>query len=84
MLENSFQQLKDIRRQTMSAEAVKAFFYLEEAYGEYTLASIQIQNNDALGLAEKNMYLELQRHQLPEIIQGTESRMLAGTILPVQ
>ena len=79
MLESSFQQLKEVRRQTMSAEAVKAFFYLEEAYGEYTLASIQIQNNEALSPAEKNMYLELQRQQLPEIIQRTESRMLADT-----
>ena len=79
MLENSFHQLKDIRRQTMSPEAVTAFFGLEEAYGSYTLESIKIQNNDTLSMQEKAMQLSLQRQQLPEILQRTESRMIADT-----
>ncbi|MFV1872337.1 MAG: lipase secretion chaperone [Oleiphilus sp.] len=76
MLEQSFESLKEIRRSTMSHEAVEAFFGLEEAYGEFTLASIKIQQNPDLSEKEKQLELQTQRERLPEIIRNTESRMV--------
>jgi lipase chaperone LimK len=75
MLEASFERLRDIRRETMSAEAVEAFFGLEEAYGEFTLASIKIQQNPDLSPDQVQLELQAQREQLPELIRNTENRM---------
>lgn len=77
MLENTFEQMKSIRRQTMSTEAVTAFFALEEAYGEYTLASIKVQHDDSLSVDEKISMQAFHREKLPEIIQKTEDSVLA-------
>jgi lipase chaperone LimK len=75
MLEQSFTQLKEIRRSTMSREAVDAFFGLEEAYGEYTIASIQIQSDTSLSSELKQAKLEQARAQLPPMVRETETRM---------
>ncbi|MFT7185308.1 MAG: lipase chaperone LimK [Pseudohongiellaceae bacterium] len=77
MLESTFEQMKSIRRQTMSADTVTAFFELEEAYGEYTLASIKVQHDDALSVDEKIAMQAFYREQLPEIIQKTEDSVIA-------
>tara|TARA_R110001592_G_C13157640_1_gene748649 strand:+ start:885 stop:1988 length:1104 start_codon:yes stop_codon:yes gene_type:complete len=76
MLEASFATLKDIRRNTMNEDAVEAFFGLEEAYGEFTLASIKIQNNPNLSPEQMQIELQAQREQLPEVIRNTENRMV--------
>lgn len=76
MLEESFERLKTIRRETMSSEAVDAFFGLEEAYGEFTLASIIIQQNADLTPEQMQMELQTQREKLPEVIRNTENRMV--------
>ena len=76
MLEASFERLKDIRRSTMSNEAVEAFFGLEEAYGEFTLASIKIQQNPDLSPEQIQIELQSQRELLPEAIRNTENRMV--------
>lgn len=77
MLENTFQTLKAIRRQAMSEEAVTAFFSLEEAYGEYTLATIKAQNDDSLSASEKRALVAYHREQLPPLIRKTEERVTA-------
>jgi lipase chaperone LimK len=77
MLESTFEQMKSIRRQTMSPETVAAFFELEEAYGEYTLASIKVQNDDALSVDEKIAMQAFHREKLPKIIQKTEDSVIA-------
>lgn len=75
MLEQSFAQLKEIRRTTMSREAVDAFFGMEEAYGEYTIESIKIQSDTSLSPVLKQAKLEQARAQLPPMIRKTETRM---------
>lgn len=77
MLEKTFQTLKSIRRETMSDEAVTAFFSLEEAYGEYTLASIKIQNDDTLSADEKTALTQYYREKLPDIVRKTEETVIA-------
>jgi len=72
MLEQSFNDLKEIRRATMSREAVEAFFGLEEAYGEYTLSTIRIQSDADLSPQEQQLQMEQARAQLPEMIQKSE------------
>lgn len=76
MLEASFAALKDIRRSTMSNDAVEAFFGLEEAYGEFTLASIKIQSNPNLTPEQMQIELQAQREQLPDVIRNTETSMV--------
>ncbi len=77
MLEESFNTLKEIRRNTMSSDAVDAFFGLEEAYGEFTLASIKIQKNPDLSPEQMHLELQAQRELLPEVIRNTENRMVS-------
>lgn len=76
MLEVSFETLKEIRRNSMSPDAVDAFFGLEEAYGEFTLASIKIQKNPDLSPEQRQVEIQAQRERLPEIIRNTESRIM--------
>ncbi|WP_250656222.1 lipase secretion chaperone [Alkalimarinus coralli] len=76
-LEKTFQTLKSIRRETMSDEAVTAFFALEEAYGEYTLASIKVQNDDTLSVDEKAALTQYYREKLPDIVRKTEETVMA-------
>jgi lipase chaperone LimK len=76
ILETSFATLKDIRRSTMSEDAVEAFFGLEEAYGEFTLVSIKIQKDPNLTPEQMQIELQVQRELLPEVIRNTETRMV--------
>lgn len=77
MLEESFTQLKEIRRATMSREAVDAFFALEEAYGEYTLAQIRIQTDASLSPEARNLALNQARANLPPMLRNSEIQMQA-------
>lgn len=65
-LNHTFEQLKLLRRTHMSAEAVKGFFELEEAYSDFTLANMQLQMRDDLTSIEKQQEAEVLRQQLPE------------------
>ena len=77
VLEDSFEQLKEIRRQTMSQDAVQAFFELEEAYGEYTLKTIQIQQDASLSGMQKQALMQQARQQLPEMLRQSEEEQAA-------
>lgn len=77
MLAMTFETLKSIRRETMSEEAVVAFFSMEEAYGEYTLASIRVQNDASLSTDEKLALTQYYREQLPDVIRKTEETVIA-------
>ncbi len=77
MLEHTFETLKSLRRQTMSADAVEAFFGMEEAYGEYTLASIRVQSDETLTESEKAEQVSFYREKLPPIIRQTEEHVIA-------
>lgn len=75
-LRQALADLKAVRRNTMSPEAVDAFFGLEEAYGEYTVASIEIQQREDLSPEARNTLQQWQRQQLPEVIRRTETALI--------
>jgi len=76
-LEQTFQTMKALRRQTMSPDAVDAFFSMEEAYGEYTLASIRVQSDESLTESEKAELVSFHREKLPPAIRRTEDHVVA-------
>lgn len=78
-LRQALADLKVLRRATLSPETADAFFGLEEAYGEYTLASMEIQQRDDLTMEAKQALIQWQRDQLPDIIRRTETQLVSDT-----
>lgn len=79
VLKSAMTDLKQLRRNAFDPATHDAFFGLEEAYGEYTLASIEIQQRDDLTPESKKTLLEWHRDQLPKQIRHTETRMMQET-----
>lgn len=77
MLKGALTDLKQLRRNSFDANTHDAFFGLEEAYGDYTLASMDIQQRTDLSPETKATLQEWHRQQLPEVIRRTETRMMA-------
>lgn len=75
VMQESVQALRALRREHMPEDQVEAFFGLEEAYEDYTLASIRIQNNPQLTPEQMHLELQAQRERLPEVIRNTEIRI---------
>lgn len=78
-LRQALADLKALRRATLSPETADAFFGLEEAYGEYTLATLEIQQRDDLSTDAKQSLIQWQRQRLPEVIRRTEVRLVEET-----
>lgn len=78
-LSDALAGLKQLRQATFDAETHQAFFGLEEAYSEYTLASLAIQQRDDLSSQGKQALIEWHRNQLPETLRKTEKRLHATT-----
>ncbi|AXS83411.1 lipase secretion chaperone [Marinobacter sp. Arc7-DN-1] len=78
-LGDAMAQLKRLRQSTFDAEVHQAFFGLEEAYSEYTLATLAIQQRDDLSQQGKQALVEWHRNQLPEALKTTEERLYATT-----
>ncbi len=76
-LKTALADLKALRRQSFSGHTHEAFFGLEEAYGDYTLASHDIRQRQDLSAEAKADLQVWHREQLPEVIRRTETRMLA-------
>ena len=76
-LKTALADLKALRRQSFSPETHQAFFGLEEAYGDYTLASLDIQQRQDLSATAKADLQAWHRQQLPEVIRRTETRMIS-------
>ena len=74
-LGNALADLKALRQSTFSGPAHEAFFGLEEAYSEYTLASLSIQQREDLSDDGKQALIDYHRDQLPEVIRRTEERL---------
>ena len=72
MLRQAFTDLQQLRQTLFSADAHQAFFGLEEAYGEYTLAQIAIQQRDDLTPRAKEALINWHRSQLPTPLRQTE------------
>ncbi|KPQ02903.1 lipase secretion chaperone [Marinobacter sp. HL-58] len=77
MLKGALADMKQLRRNSFDASTHEAFFGLEEAYGDYTLASLDIQQRTDLSAESKATLQEWHRQQLPEVIRRTETRMIA-------
>lgn len=76
MLKGALADMKQLRRRMFAADTHEAFFGLEEAYGDYTLASLNIQQRKDLSTEAKKILMEWHRQQLPEVIRRTETRMI--------
>jgi lipase chaperone LimK len=77
MMEDGLRQLREIRRQHMSEEQVQAFFGLEEAYQEYTLATVKIQFDETMSNEEKAAMMQYHRSLLPDIVRHTEVQLVS-------
>ena len=75
IMEDGLRQLREIRRQHMSEDQVQAFFGLEEAYQEYTLATVKIQFDENMSNEEKASMMQYHRSLLPETIRRTEVQL---------
>jgi len=84
MLEGAFTQLKQLRQGVFSPEVHQAFFGLEEAYGEYTLASLGVAARTDLSAEAKTALVAWHRDQLPAPLQSSEQRLMASNEQNVQ
>lgn len=78
-LGDALAQLKQLRATTFSSEAHQAFFGLEEAYSEYTLATLAIQQRTDLSDQGKEALVQWHRNQLPDQLRTTEQHLHAST-----
>lgn len=78
MLEKAFTDLKQVRQGVFSPAAHQAFFGLEEAYGEYTLATLGVATRTDLSAEAKTALVAWHRDQLPSQLQQTERHLLAS------
>lgn len=76
MLEKAFTDLQQLRQTVFSPDAHRAFFGMEEAYGEYTLATLDIARRTDLTDGAKTALIDWHRNQLPEPLLQTERRLL--------
>jgi len=72
-------QLKGLRQATFEPEAHQAFFGMEEAYSEYTLATMAIHQRSDLTDQGKQALVDWHRNQLPETLKNTEQRLQSDT-----
>ncbi|WP_051085270.1 lipase secretion chaperone [Hahella ganghwensis] len=75
VLTQSLDQLKQIRRQVMNQEVVDAFFGMEEAYADYTLEKLAIQQNPDLTVEQKQQWLTEKRQQLPRELRVVDENL---------
>lgn len=75
VLRSSLAKLKELRRETMPADAVQAFFGLQEAYGDYTIKTLQIEQRQDLTNSEKAQMIANARDNLPPIIRHTQVQL---------
>ncbi|WP_417567272.1 lipase secretion chaperone [Marinobacter sp.] len=78
-LGDALAQLKALRQSTFDSNVHQAFFGLEEAYSEYTLATLAIQQRNDLSEQGKQALVEWHRNQLPKALKTTEQRLHAST-----
>ncbi|MBC7194025.1 MAG: lipase chaperone [Marinobacter sp.] len=74
-LGDALTQLKKLRQATFDANVHDAFFGQQEAYSEYTLATLAIQQRQDLSDQGKQALIEWHRNQLPEAMQATEKQL---------
>ncbi|QSP95206.1 lipase chaperone [Marinobacter salinisoli] len=78
MLHQAFAELRQLRQSIFTPEVHQAFFGLEEAYGEYTLATIDLASREDLGTEAKAALATWHRNQLPAPLRDTEQQLMAS------
>lgn len=78
-LGDALTQLKKLRQATFDAHVHNAFFGQEEAYSEYTLATLAIQQRQDLSDQGKQALIQWHRNQLPEAMRTTEEQLVEST-----
>ena len=76
MFHQALEDLKQLRADVFSPATHQAFFGPEEAYDDYTLACIDIQQRTDLSDSARQTLLEWQRQQLPPQIRKTEQHLI--------
>lgn len=66
-------QLRDKRREYLSAEAADAFFGFDETYDDFMLGKLEVMNNPQLSAAEKAAQISMLENQLPAELQDMRS-----------
>ena len=76
MLSQGLDAVKALRQRSFDDTVRNAFFALEEAYADYTLASLQVQQRQDLSATEQHELIRWHRQQLPPLLQESEQRQL--------
>lgn len=68
---NQMQQVQALRSQYFSAEVITVFFGDEDAYDRYTLARLEVMQNQKLSATQRAQQLAALEGQLPQSIQDS-------------
>lgn len=71
-MRDTFGQIRELRRQVFAPEVVEAFFSLDETYGEYAVATMEIHADNSLSEPEKAERIEQIKQLLPEQMRAAE------------
>lgn len=66
-------QLRNKRREYLSADAADAFFGFDETYDDFMLGKLEVMNNPQLSAAEKAAHIDMLENQLPAQLQDMRS-----------
>jgi len=69
-MRSQLQQMRDVRREYLSTDAVDAFFGFDEMYDDFMLARLEVQNNQQLSAQEKQQQLDGLEDSLPQDVQN--------------
>ncbi|MCP5161170.1 MAG: hypothetical protein H6999_09975 [Hahellaceae bacterium] len=70
VMEETFSEVRALRRQYLSPAAVEAFFSLEETYSEYAVQTIKIQADQQSSEHEKEIQLAALNAQMPAYMKA--------------
>ncbi len=83
-MKESFDEVKMLRRQYMSPDAVEAFFGLEESFSEFSVKNIEIQADVSLSDSEKQQRKQALENKMPEQMRVTAEASRARIDLVTQ
>lgn len=79
VLQTTFADMKQARRQNFTPEAHRGFFAMEEAYGDYTLAVMELRQREDLTQESMQTLMDWHRQQLPEPLRQSEAQQQRNT-----
>lgn len=74
VLQTAFADLKQARRQNFTTEAHQGFFAMEEAYGDYTLAVMELRQRKDLSRESVRTLMDWHREQLPAPLRQSKQQ----------